>query len=49
MKKSKKKYNIPEVPLEERDYTEGFGGIPEDIKLTKNLGCGSNSKSKKDD
>jgi len=31
----------------EFDYSEGFGGFPDDVDLTKNIGCASNSKKKK--
>jgi hypothetical protein len=43
-KKSKKK--PPEQEAEEWDFSEGFGGIPENVDLTRNIGCASNSKSK---
>jgi hypothetical protein len=43
MKKKKEKEEI----AEEWDFSEGFGGIPEDVDLTKNIGCASNSKKKK--
>lgn len=41
-KKSKKK--TEEVFEKEVDYSEGFGGIPDDADLTKNIGCVSNNK-----
>ncbi|MCL6258933.1 hypothetical protein M3O96_07545 [Aquiflexum sp. TKW24L] len=28
----------------EWDFSEGFGGIPENVSLTKNIGCASDSK-----
>ncbi|MCH6200153.1 hypothetical protein MMU07_11205 [Aquiflexum sp. LQ15W] len=28
------------------DFSEGFGGIPENASLTKNIGCASNSGDK---
>lgn len=28
------------------DFSEGFGGIPEDVDLTKNIGCASDGKKK---
>lgn len=31
---------------EEWDFSEGFGGIPEDVDLTKNIGCASDGKKK---
>ncbi|WP_215225602.1 hypothetical protein [Echinicola shivajiensis] len=48
MKPKNKKKNKPDkTPSEEWDFNEGFGGIPEDVDLTKNIGCASNKKSKK--
>ena len=32
--------------ISEVDYSEGFGGIPENVSLTKNIGCASDSKDK---
>lgn len=32
---------------EEWDFSEGFGGIPGEVDLTKNVGCASGSKKKK--
>lgn len=32
---------------EEYDFTEGFGGIPSDVEFSRNIGCASNSKKKK--
>lgn len=46
MKKQKKS---KPTPAEDWDFTEGFGGIPEDVSLTKNIGCaGGNSKKSKE-
>lgn len=43
----KKKEKIkPENLAEEWDFSEGFGGIPEDVDLTKNIGCASSGKKK---
>ncbi|GGZ20148.1 hypothetical protein GCM10007049_10870 [Echinicola pacifica] len=44
-KKEKKSEKKPEV-AEEWDLEEGFGGIPDDVDLTKNIGCASNNKKK---
>lgn len=50
MKAKNKKKNKPiETPSEEWDFQEGFGGIPEDVDLSKNIGCASNKKPKKKD
>ena len=35
-----------ETLADEWDFSEGFGGIPENVSLTKNIGCASNSGSK---
>jgi hypothetical protein len=43
-KKTKKK--PPEQEAEEWDFSEGFGGIPGDVDLTRNIGCASSSKPK---
>lgn len=32
---------------EELDFSQGFGGIPEDLDLTQNIGCASDRKKKK--
>lgn len=32
--------------ISEIDFSEGFGGIPENVSLTKNIGCASNSSIK---
>jgi hypothetical protein len=37
---------IEEELISEVDYSEGFGGIPENVSLTKNIGCASDSKGK---
>jgi hypothetical protein len=37
---------IEEELISEVDYSEGFGGIPENVSLTKNIGCASDSKDK---
>ncbi|WP_168196215.1 hypothetical protein [Echinicola soli] len=42
-KKDKKKQ---QEEAAEWDLSEGFGGIPEDVELTKNIGCASNSRKK---
>jgi hypothetical protein len=44
-KKSKKKV-MDDKGISEIDFSEGFGGIPENVSLTKNIGCASNSTSK---
>lgn len=31
---------------EDWDFSDGFGGIPEDVDLTKNIGCASDAKEK---
>lgn len=35
-----------ETLAEEIDFSEGFGGIPENVSLTKNIGCASISGDK---
>lgn len=45
-KELKEKKSNPEALAEEWDFSEGFGGIPENVSLTKNIGCASNSSSK---
>jgi hypothetical protein len=35
-----KKPDDQEEPIEELDFEDGFGGLPEDLDLTKNIGCG---------
>jgi hypothetical protein len=37
---------IEDEMISEVDYSEGFGGIPENVSLTKNIGCASDSKGK---
>ena len=37
---------IEDEMVSEIDFSEGFGGIPENVSLTKNIGCASNSKGK---
>ncbi|GAB3658954.1 hypothetical protein GCM10028791_32210 [Echinicola sediminis] len=46
-KKAKKQKNNVAAPAEEWDFSEGFGGLPDDIELSKNIGCASNGKSSK--
>ncbi|MFD2203687.1 hypothetical protein [Shivajiella indica] len=44
MKNPKKKNNTKIKIQEEKadwDFSEGFGGIPENVSLTQNIGCGS--------
>jgi|GEM_PF-2439232 hypothetical protein len=48
---AKKKQDTPQKSpkenlAEEWDFSEGFGGIPENVSLTKNIGCASNSMDK---
>lgn len=31
---------------DEWDFSEGFGGIPQDVELTKNIGCASGGNKK---
>lgn len=42
----KKDKEDKEEQAEEWDFSEGFGGIPDDVDLTRNIGCASNSKKK---
>lgn len=44
-KKSKKKV-FEDKMISEIDFSEGFGGIPENVSLTKNIGCASDSSQK---
>jgi hypothetical protein len=37
---------IEDEMVSEIDFSEGFGGIPENVSLTKNIGCASNSIDK---
>ena len=48
-KKAKIKVKNPkkEDMVSEIDFSEGFGGIPESVSLTKNIGCASDSVSKR--
>ena len=46
MKKISVKKVKGEELISEVDYSEGFGGIPENVSLTKNIGCASDSKNK---
>jgi hypothetical protein len=32
---------------DELDFSDGFGGISEDVDLTQNIGCASNQRKKK--
>ena len=45
-KKVKRPKNQKETLADEWDFSEGFGGIPENVSLTKNIGCASNSGHK---
>ncbi|SNS10083.1 hypothetical protein SAMN06295967_103171 [Belliella buryatensis] len=36
-----------EEEAEDWDFSEGFGGIPEDVDLTKNIGCAGGGSRKK--
>jgi hypothetical protein len=46
-KKEKKEQKVEKENLvEDWDFSEGFGGIPENVSLTKNIGCASNSGDK---
>lgn len=47
MKKKLKKKVIEDEMISEVDFSEGFGGIPENVSLTKNIGCASDSKPNK--
>jgi hypothetical protein len=40
-RKEKKEEYAPEL-----DFSEGFGGLPEDLDLTQNLGCVPERKKK---
>ena len=42
-----KKKEQKEEEAEEWDFSEGFGGIPDDVDLTRNIGCASDSKKGK--
>ncbi|MCH7414173.1 hypothetical protein MM213_11790 [Belliella sp. R4-6] len=44
---AKKKGQKNEEEAEEWDFSEGFGGIPDDVDLTRNIGCASDSKKGK--
>ena len=44
---AKKKEDVKENEAEEWDFSEGFGGIPDDVELTRNIGCASDSKKSK--
>lgn len=44
--KNPRKKIIEQELISEVDYSEGFGGIPENVSLTKNIGCASDSKNK---
>lgn len=43
----KQKIKVTEKEAEEWDFSEGFGGIPDDVDLTRNIGCASESKKKR--
>jgi hypothetical protein len=43
---TKEKKSEKEEMASEWDFSEGFGGIPENVSLTKNIGCASDSKPK---
>ena len=46
-KKDKKEQKAQKENLaEDWDFSEGFGGIPENVSLTKNIGCASTSGHK---
>ncbi|EKB50779.1 hypothetical protein [Cecembia lonarensis] len=52
--KKQKPTKIEKDEAEEWDFSDGFGGLPEEIDLKHNLGCASDrkkkdSKSKTDD
>ncbi|SIS64588.1 hypothetical protein [Belliella pelovolcani] len=36
-----------EEEAEDWDFSEGFGGIPDDLDLTKNIGCTGGGSRKK--
>lgn len=46
-KNHKPKKEQPKEEATEWDFSEGFGGIPEEVELTKNIGCASNGGKKK--
>ena len=46
MKKKPGKKVIEDEIISEVDYSQGFGGIPENVSLTKNIGCASDSEDK---
>ena len=41
--KKKSKNRTTDSMPSEIDFSEGFGGIPENVSLTKNIGCASDS------
>ncbi|RZS95175.1 hypothetical protein [Cecembia calidifontis] len=45
--KNKKPKEKAQDFAEEWDFSEGFGGIPQDVDLTKNIGCASGGNKKK--
>ncbi|AFL83861.1 hypothetical protein Belba_1227 [Belliella baltica DSM 15883] len=47
MKKEDQNKPKKEDEAEEWDFSEGFGGIPDDVDLTRNIGCASDSKKGK--
>ncbi|WP_373493633.1 hypothetical protein [Aquiflexum sp.] len=46
MGKKTEKKGLEEKMVSEIDFSEGFGGISENVSLTKNIGCASDSKPK---
>jgi hypothetical protein len=48
MKSGKKPVPKPKQEAEEVDFSEGFGGIPNDASLTGNLGCVPDRKKAKE-
>ena len=46
MNKEKKNRQNEELS-QEWDFSEGFGGISQDLSLTQNLGCASDGRKKK--
>ncbi|MDN3669162.1 hypothetical protein QWY93_07470 [Echinicola jeungdonensis] len=46
--KKKKIKNDKKQETEDWDFSEGFGGLPNDADLMKNVGCASRRKKKKD-
>jgi len=49
MEKKKKTAKPPKENMStDWDFSEGFGGIPDDVDMTKNIGCASGPKPKKD-